>query len=218
MGASESEDNPDPLKEFCVLLQQYNLTPDELLAVLGGERIEEVREKSALHDRLRREADKYLGSSVETWPFRSVLWDLTKTSQRFSLDGCNEVEFPKYYPAGFRLGWVNTESFDKLLAKFSHRTDQELWSVGFPHRLAFLIAYMADGRKVSPAIAKPLDDGTIILAGGHHRYAIARALRQMQIPIFVFPEHEERIDQLIRIEWSEPDSNRPIGKAQAISK
>ena len=190
------------LEELAALANKYQLAHHELLAVMAGENIDEVRAETALRERLQKEAQKYVNASVERWPFRPIQWDVSKEAQRFSLDGCNKKDFEEHHPDGFAMGWANTAEIDSLLCAFSHRADHELWAVGSASRLAYLIAYIADGRMVSPPIMKPLEDGTIVITGGHHRYAIAWALRLSRIPICACSQHQARLAAILGIEWT----------------
>ena len=185
---------------------KHNLAMHELLAVMAGESIDEVRAQTVLRDRVQREAQKYVNAPVASWPFRTIEWDVSRGAQRFSLDGCTKKNFEKFHPKGFELAWVNTSSLDSLLCAFSHRTDDELWAVGSTSRLAYLIAYIADGGKVSPPIIKPLEDRTAIITGGHHRYAIAWALRLSKIPVCAYPKHTGRLSQLLNLDWTTVDA------------
>ena len=159
-----------------------NLTLEEILAVQRGEDLEEFRKERALRIRIMNEAEKYLNAPVEKWPPIKFNWDISSTSQRFSIDGQSQEEFVENFPDGFFLGYVELAEIDKKLCHYSRRDDGELWKVGFPDRLAYLIIYLSEGRPISPPLVKPLDSGEVILQGGHNRYAIAKVVNEHEIP------------------------------------
>ncbi|MCE2998815.1 MAG: hypothetical protein ACK59Y_15300 [Betaproteobacteria bacterium] len=168
---------------------------------MSGEEVEKVKEEASLQKKLRTEGEKYFGLPPRNWPISEFGWDISPESQCFSFDGLTLQEFETHYPGGLILGWVDTESFDKKLDPFNHRTDDELWSVGSPSKLAYLIAYLANGYKVSPPAVFPSKKNTLMLFGGNHRYAIARALRQSPIPILCKESDREKITELLFVRW-----------------
>jgi len=76
-----------------------------------------------------------------------------------------------------------------------------LWEVGFSSSLSFLIAYLAEGHPISPPLVKPAENGEVIFQGGHHRYAIAKEIGEMEIPIHICPEDKDNLDKILEIEW-----------------
>lgn len=184
-----------------IMTEQHIL--EEVFAKMQGQTLEEYRTQLEFHARIDSESEKYLNQPVEKWPYIVMNWDTSKSSQRFSLDGQSQEQFLKNYPDGFCLGHANLAEFDKILCHFSRRDDGELWELGCPDRLAFLIVYLSEGYPISPPLVKPLESGEVILQGGHHRYAIAKAIDETEIPIHVVPEHKSQIDKLIRVRWAD---------------
>ena len=80
----------------------------------GEESIEELTERN-LHARILKESEKYWDTPVSSWPKIIFNWDVSRSSQRFALDGVGESDFQKYYPDGFILGYVLLTEFDKIL-------------------------------------------------------------------------------------------------------
>ena len=177
------------------------LTFEEALAVARGENLEEYREKAALRKRILEASQKYVDSPVDGWPKIKINWDVSKGSQRHCFDGVSIEEFSKYHPSGLLLGYVELKEFDNKLCHFSRRDTGELWELGSPSKLAYLIVYLSEGHPISPPVPKPVDKGEIILMGGHHRYAIAKAIGEDKIPICIYPEHKSRIDERINVKW-----------------
>lgn len=182
----------------------------EMKAVLQGKDLAVVRSEVELGLRIHAESEKYLMAPVSKWPNIVLNWDTSKDSQRFSLDGysldaTSLAEFHKFYPHGFCLGRVVLEEFDKQLCGWTRREGEELWTVGMATKLACLIVYLSEGRPISPPFAKPLPSKEIILGGGNHRYAIAKAIGEVEIPIHVLPEDKEQIESLVSVTWTEND-------------
>jgi hypothetical protein len=178
-----------------------DMTTDEWLAVLRGEDLESHRKERAFRERICSKTEQYRNTPVGSWPKIEINWDVTQESQRFSFDGQTKEQFEAYYPEGLCLGYVELAEFDKGLCHFSRRDEGELWEVGFQSKLAFLLVYLSEGCPISPPVAKPTDNGELILIGGHHRYAIAKAIGEKTIPIYVCPEHKSEVDKRVAVEW-----------------
>lgn len=174
---------------------------DQISAANAGQDIGEYRAEKALRIRISEGSQKYVGKPSSEWPEIFLNWDLSKEGQRYSLDGSNKNNFAEHYPEGFLLGYVNLEEFDKKLCKYSRRDERELWEVGFEGKLAYLIVYLSENRKISPPLIKPLETGEVIFNGGHHRYAIAKEIGVETIPIHIQPESKAEIDAILNVEW-----------------
>ena len=66
---------------------------------------------------------------------------------------------------------------------------------------SYLIVYLSEKRPISPPLVKPHLMGEVMLMGGHHRYAIAKEIREKYIPIYVEPKYRKEIDKLMEIDW-----------------
>lgn len=182
-------------------LEDKGMSLQELLAVINGEDAVRVNEEAKLRSRIFEESQKYVRLPVEYWPEINMNWDVSETSQRFTLDGESEDNFKKYYPEGFLLGYVSLSDMDNILHHFSRRDEGELWEVGCEFKLARLIVYLSEGRSISPPLVKPIENGEVILQGGHHRYAIAKVIGEKRIPIHVEPKYKTQLDDLLAVEW-----------------
>jgi ParB-like chromosome segregation protein Spo0J len=78
----------------------------------------------------------------------------------------------------------------------------ELWELGCSAKLARLIVYLSESRPISPPLVKPVDDGEVILQGGHHRYAIEKVINEKEIPIHIEPEYKSKIDERLSVRWA----------------
>lgn len=166
----------------------------------GEESIEELTEQN-LRARILKESEKYLNTPVSSWPKIIFNWDLSRSSQRFALDGVGENDFQKYYPDGFILGYVSLTEFDKILCHFSRRDEGELWELGYPDNLAKLIVYLSENRPISPPLVKPVDNGEVIFQGGHHRYVIAKVTDVDVFPIYIEKHNKIEIDKRLFVNW-----------------
>lgn len=178
-------------------------TIDQISAENAGETLEEYRSKRSLLQRLSKESEKYIDTPASEWPLIKLNWDLSRESQRHSLDGESPKNFAEYYPAGFLLGFITLQDFDQNLCRHSRRDEGELWQVGSKGKLARLIVYLSEGRPISPPLVKPLENGEVIFNGGHHRYAIAKEIGEDVIPIHVQPEYQERINEIFHVRWED---------------
>ncbi|WP_251977753.1 ParB/Srx family N-terminal domain-containing protein [Salinicola avicenniae] len=178
-----------------------SMSADEVIAHLNGESIYEYRAEKELRMRISEESKQYEGAPSSGWPPIKFNWDLSFEGQRFSLDGMKADEFLKYYPNGFLLGHINLQELDIKLCHYSRRDEGELWKVGAYDKLARLIVYLSENRRISPPLVKPLESGEVIFNGGHHRYAIAKELNIENIPIHIDPKHKKKMDSILNIEW-----------------
>jgi hypothetical protein len=130
-------------------------------------------------------------------------WDLSISGQRFALDGVKVDEFQKYYPDGFCLGWTTLKELDEKLCYHNRRVGlDELWSLGDERKLAFVIAYLASGRPITPPLISPLTN-EICLHGGNHRYTAAKFGGVKDIPVYAEPSNIPALSDIVSIRWSE---------------
>lgn len=174
---------------------------DGNLVVVRGKELGEHGRERALRRRIEADSRKYLEAPLSEWPTIIFNWDLSRESQRFSKDGVSPDEFSKIHPNGFCPGYVSLADFDQKLCFFSRRKDRELWAIGDPYKLAYLIVYLAEGRPISPPFARPLPNNEIVIDGGHHRYAVAKAIGLPEIPVYVTPRHKGDLESLLPVKW-----------------
>lgn len=175
---------------------------EEALALMKGRGLELFRKDQALYDRLRIEAQRYADLPPDEWPSLSFNWDLDPDSQRFALDGVDPAKFTEQFPSGLISGEVELSRFDTKLAHSCRRNGpEELWSLGVKSKLALAIAYAANGLPVTPPIVRPWEEREIIFVGGHHRYAVAKAIQLETLPIYARPEDRAQIDAIVPVQW-----------------
>lgn len=169
--------------------------------VMHGKELVGCGRERTLRRRIEADSRRYLEAPVSMWPPIVFNWDLSKESQRFSKDSVSSEEFSKTYPDGFCLGYVSLADFDQRLCFFSRRKDREIWTIGDPYKLAYLIIYLSEGRPISPPFARPLPSNEIVIDGGHHRYAVAKAMGLPEIPVYVTPRHKGDLESLLYVKW-----------------
>lgn len=171
---------------------------DELFALIEGISVDIYRQQRAFKNDIRNKAEKVRNIPVEDWPTIKINWDLSKEAQRFCCDGMKQEEFERFYPEGFYVYWVCLNDFDSVLCHYSRRDEGELWAVGLQSKLAEMIIYLSEGHPVSPPLAVPNEySDEIILSGGHHRYAVAKAIGEKRIPICVEAHNKLKIERLM---------------------
>lgn len=178
------------------------MTADELQAFLDGEGLEAYRAKRKSIARISCKSRSYINVDPKHWPEITLNWDVDPASQRYSLDGFKAREFLEAYPDGLLLGWVRLRDFDKVLCRFNCRQDDELWAVGDKSKLAFLIVYLSEGRPISPPFVQPINNSEVCFVGGNHRYAIAKVLKENEIPIYAASSDREAVSKLVSVRWA----------------
>jgi len=177
---------------------------DELFASIEGISIDVYRTQRAFKNDIRDKAETVRNLTAEKCPEIKINWDLSRASQRFCCDGLKKEEFEKYYPKGFFTYRVCFGDFDSVLGNYSRRDEGELWSVGCKSKLAEMIIYLSEGYPISPPKASYVKEtNKIILSGGHHRYAVAKAIGEKEIPICVDEDNKLEIERLLEGHYKE---------------
>lgn len=165
-------------------------TRNELLAMMANEDLEDFRRRAALNHQVNVEAGAYLGKPPSEWPQLIFNWDLDPKSARFALDGFSIEQFSAMYSNGLRLGWVTIGDLDKVLCTGSQVSVAKQWNTRSASKLAKAVAYVAGGHPVTPPLVHLTPDRKqLVFAGGNHRYAVALAIQESQIPVYM-PAHE----------------------------
>lgn len=71
---------------------------DEILAILDGEDPTEAKAIAELNQRIYEESKKYVNKVSSEWPHIIFNWDVSSSSQRFSLDGVTQEQFENDHP------------------------------------------------------------------------------------------------------------------------
>lgn len=183
---------------------ELSLQVDRINAQNMGLTLEAYRDMQLLNESLYEEGEKYRGRPPSEWPPLAFNWDFSLEGQRFGYDGLTAHAFKVRYPEGLRLGYMPLATFDRHLAHFSRRdTTEELWELGSEFKLAKAIAYIHRGLPITPPVVGP-NGCEVVLKGGHHRYAIAKAINLKTIPFLVAPEDVEHVARTIEATWGEP--------------
>ncbi len=193
------EDGIDDLFMDLEKIANEGITIEEVVGLLDGENLQEIRSRQNLREEIQLEANTYRNTSPSSWPIAAINWDVSLESQRFSFDGCSYLDFKKNHPDGFLLGWVKLAEMDRKLTEYCHRTDWQLWEVGDPGKLAFVIAHAARRLPISPPLIAPFGCDQVYFVGGNHRYAMARALKLEKIPVYLDRNHLDAIERRLSI-------------------
>lgn len=161
------------------------VTRTELLVTLNGGDLNLHRAEQSKNMEVEEEARNYMNMDPSEWPSLKFKWDFRKEAQRFALDGIDLETFVSDYPQGLSLGWVLLSDFDEKLDCYNRRELKDLWTVGDRDKLCKAIAYIRRGELITPPLVVPLlDRNRVCLAGGNHRYTVAKFSGQEKIPIY----------------------------------
>jgi hypothetical protein len=175
---------------------------EEILAKMRGENLEDYRERKARDAEAWKEAETIIDQPPEKWPELPFCWDLSQEGMRFALDGESQESFNAGYPQGLIWGACELLEFDRKICRFARREgSEELWSVGIRSKLASVICYIAKGNPITPPLIVPLDSGELTFAGGHHRYAAAKASGLKEIVFYTQPASRAAVSQIIPVRW-----------------
>ena len=174
---------------------------DYLAQVFGYESAEDYKRAITENNRIFNKSKEFYNTPPEEWPDIKFNWDYRLESQRFCFDGLTQYDYEKEYPEGLILGHMPLKEFDKYLCHYSRRDAGELWQVGCQSKLAEMIVYLSEGNPITPPIIKPIEGNEVIFQGGHHRYAVAKAIGLKEIPVYAHSKHVAKLDQFIDINW-----------------
>jgi len=175
---------------------------DRMAAAAAGEDLDTYLAWKRLNASLDEEGGAYRDRPVAEWPNLHFNWDLSPEGQRFALDAVNAVAFRKQHPDGFRLGRIPLPTFDRFLCHFSRRDGpSELWELGAPWKLAKVIAYVRRGLAITPPLVAT-SENELRIAGGHHRYAAAKAVNLEILPFYAAPSDVPLIDAIVQVDWA----------------
>lgn len=153
----------------------------------------EIETTKLIHESSR----KYDNLPIEEWPKFDLFWDLNSGNYRFALDDFNEETFQKHFPDGLIVGWVDFDDLDKNIAQHCRRPTKEIWTAGAVTKLSNAISYLVEGKKMTPLLVC-LNEGSLIIGGGYHRFAICIAKKPKQIPILVIPFEKKILECKLR--------------------
>ena len=109
------------------------------------------------------------------------------SSYHYSQDG---IDLEELDGSGVTLMWVTLSELDACLQAWNPRSAEEVWSIGDKNKAAKVIVHCSEGRKLSPIWVCLTTPGSLGLVGGNHRLAVARAKRELNVPIIFHDKHE----------------------------
>ena len=87
-----------------------------------------------------------------------------------------------------------------MLADCRRDGDTELWELGSPGNLSYVLAYIFLGHPITPPLICP-DGNEIRILGGHHRYAVTKASGEPRFPIYARPRDLAQIAEIVPVAW-----------------
>ncbi|WP_305846018.1 transcriptional regulator [Photobacterium kishitanii] len=175
---------------------------DELAQAFGYESAEDYKRCMAESEELRIKSEKLYNKQPKEWPTIKINWDYRLESQRYCFDTLSKSEFDELYPNGLVLGYMPLKEFDNYLCHFSRRDGDELWELGSQSKLAKMIVYLSEGKPITPPVIKPVENNEVIFQGGHHRYAVAKAIELKEISIYAYRENIDELNRFMNIRWA----------------
>jgi|688.fasta_scaffold1131354_1 hypothetical protein len=174
-------------------------TIEEALASLKGISVDEYRREKEFKNEIRTRGESFRNKPPSEWPKLTFNWDYTKAAQCHVYDGMSIDKFDQYYPEGLMAGTVNLTEFDIRLTRFNRRDDiNDLWKLGNPSKLCYVLAYLEKGLPITPPLVSVANE-ELCLSGGNHRYAAAKFSGQMQLPIYVVHADLKLVETLVQV-------------------
>jgi len=145
-----------------------------------------------------------------------VTWDEDPNSYKHSIT--EPSKFSEQYPNSLILRWVSTAALSNNLIDSDAGLNTPLWKHGSSAKLAKAIAFIRLGNRPSPSIVEPVQPqyeqthGTnrLVLAGGHHRFYVARALEESVLPILIRPHQLDAVSNAINLAESKDNALKGI--------
>jgi len=190
------------LEDILKAMEDEGITHESIMenqAIDDGWDLEQYRKLGEIRLGLQDKVRNLENLPVDEWPLFDIHWDLNPENFRFAFDGVSPKQYAKNYPDGLRLCWVLQSEFYGNLCHYNKRSPEELWELGFTHKLASVIAYCSEGHSLTPVVAKPHPNfaSEVLLLGGNHRYAMINALEIKVIPLLIqYEDYDEMSKRL----------------------
>ena len=151
-------------------------------------------------------AGTFEGLAPSKWPRLDFNWDTSASAYLHTVNQPTGLIPSGHVPHKYvlALGWSTLDQVDQLLSPHSRQDHvSDFWERGQPHKFARLLEHLHRGLPISPPMLKIVESGHLFLAGGHHRYAIARVVGVKELPFFVETTIRERIAATLPVRWSD---------------
>ncbi|EFN4754192.1 hypothetical protein KXE83_003108 [Escherichia coli] len=148
-------------------------------------------------NKYERIGSEYKGLDASKWPRLYIEWDLTPENFYRSLDGENMESVSQAYDKGFAIGKVATDSiYKKLFFNCIVKNSNDFWSICNENKACGVLGRWKEQQLITPPLLTPYE-GTLIIAGGNHRFNVAR-LAGAEMIYFITPkESQSEIDSII---------------------
>ncbi len=165
-----------------------------------------IKSNLVLNNEIKIKSEKYIDSPVSVWPSIDIKWDYRKRSQFLIMDRSTPELFKDDFPHCFCIGEVFFRELDSKIFKFKATEEDGTWGIRNKRKLAYLIEHFSRGLPVSPPLVKP-KEGVLLLQSGCHRYALAKALMVMKMPICVEPKYKYEISKEVEMNNRESEDS-----------
>lgn len=154
----------------------------KLLESTKGERAE-LQKRSTIYNKL----------PVIDWPDFKIEWDLNPDNFLYTFDGWDAETFKSKFPNGLILGVADITEIVKNLTRISNRTIYVSDSCD-----ALVIAYWAEGNKMTPPLIEISNNGKLLISGGNHRFSVCRAKNEKRIYFLTIPGLKNQIEEILK--------------------
>ncbi|WP_019030199.1 hypothetical protein [Colwellia piezophila] len=142
----------------------------------------------------------YQDIPINKWPPFEVLWDESLENVRFYGDGYSIESVKTRHPEGLKIADVELSELDKKLFHMNRQRVDEFWDVGLKSKKSDVIKHWMAQEKMTPCKLCIHDNQMeIILGGGNHRLAVARAKALKVIPVLFDPIDEVGLCNIINL-------------------
>lgn len=145
---------------------------------------------------------KYEGMNSEKWPKLYIEWDLRPENFHYCLDGEDADSVSQSYKNGFSIGKTSTKDiYDKLFSNNIVRDCDDFWATCNKRKACGVLGRWKEKKLITPPLITPYND-TLIIAGGNHRFNVAR-LAGAEVITFITPtEYMGKINAIIStVSW-----------------
>lgn len=152
----------------------------------------------------RQQKDKYEGIGMEyegmpedKWPKLYIDWDLRPENFHYSLDGENVDSVLKLYKNGFSIGKASIgDIYENLFKNSIVGNSNDFWNVCDKRKACGVLGRWKEKELITPPIIRPYDD-ELIIAGGNHRFNVARLAGATEITFITPTEDVDKINSII---------------------
>lgn len=180
------------------------LSHEEISALLNGKIIdlaslEMFRASRVNAHEIDDAAKQWLHRCVQDWPPIQAHWTVSPEHYHYSFDGVSREDLLQIYPGGLMCGWLEVGQLQSVLHHCSNMPTSEIWRRS-DYKVARAIEWWNRGREASPVFINLMPKGdSVCIGGGNHRFAVAVAIGEKEVPVIFKPGTAPQITQLVRV-------------------